>query len=101
MVRHPRRKPDSLFADRDYDHDVHRDQIRDRGTVPAIARRGTRHGTGPDTYHRVIERAFAWQHGFRRLRIRWERRTDIREASPKLPCCLITHRQLKSWCQPL
>ena len=44
-VGHPRRRPDSLFADRGYDHDIHREQVRARGIIPAIARRGTRHGT--------------------------------------------------------
>jgi hypothetical protein len=35
-------------------------------------------------------------HGFRRLRICWERRADIHEAFLKLACCLITLRQLGS-----
>jgi transposase len=38
--------------------------------VPAIARRGTRYGTGLGTYRWVVERTFAWLHGSRRLRIR-------------------------------
>ncbi|WP_231977508.1 IS5 family transposase [Streptomyces sp. 2323.1] len=97
-VGRPRRKPDSLFADRGYDHDIYRDQVRARGIVPAIARRGTLHGTGLGTYRWVVERSFAWPHGFRRLRIRWERRADIHEAFLKLACCLITHRQLGSLC---
>ncbi len=97
-VGRPRRKPDSLFADRGYDHDIYRDQVRARGIVPAIARRGTRHGTGLGTYRWVVERTFAWLHGFRRLRTRWERRADIHEAFLKLACCLITHRQLGSLC---
>jgi transposase len=97
-VGRPRRKPDSLFADRGYDHDVYRDQVRARGIVSAIARRGTLHGTGLGTYRWVVERTFAWLHGFRRLRIRWERRADIHEAFLKLACCLITHRQLSSLC---
>ncbi len=75
---------------------IHRDRLRERGIVPAIARRGTRHGSGLGTYRWVVERTFAWLHGFRRLRIRWERRADIREAFLKLACCLITHRQLSS-----
>jgi len=93
-VGRPRRRPDSLFAERD----IYRDQVRHRGIVPAIARRGTRYGTGLDTYRWVVERTFAWPHGFRRLRIRWERRTDIHEALLKLACCLINHRQLSSLC---
>ncbi|WP_406346525.1 IS5 family transposase [Streptomyces sp. NBC_01547] len=95
---HPRRKPDSLFADRGYDHDINRDQVRDRRIVPAVARRDTRHGTGLGTYRWVIERTFAWLPGFKRLRIRWERRADIHEAFLKLACCLITLRQINSLC---
>ncbi|MFJ4633806.1 IS5 family transposase [Streptomyces sp. NPDC088847] len=95
-VGRPRRKPDSLFADRGYDHDVYREQVCDRGIVPAIARRGTRHGTVLGTYRWVIEGSFAWLHGFRRLRIRWERRADIHEAFLKLDCCPVIHRQLSS-----
>jgi hypothetical protein len=55
-VGYPRRKPDSLFADRGYDHDIYRDQVRARGIVPAIARRNTRHGTGLGVYRWVVER---------------------------------------------
>ncbi|MFD8671185.1 IS5 family transposase [Streptomyces microflavus] len=95
-VGHPRRKPDSLFADRGYDRDIYRDQVRERRIVPAIARRGTLHGTGLGTYRWVVERSFAWLRGFKRLRIRWERRADIHEAFLKLACCLITHRQVLS-----
>ncbi|MFC4035053.1 IS5 family transposase [Streptomyces polygonati] len=95
---HPRRKPDSLFADRGYDHDIYREQIRARHIVLAIARRGTRHGTGLGTHRWVVERTFARLHGFKRLRIRWERRADIHEAFLKLACCLITLRQISSLC---
>ncbi|MFG3588752.1 IS5 family transposase [Streptomyces sp. NPDC047990] len=93
-VGRSRRNPDSLFADRDYDHDIYRDQVRAHGIVPAIARRGT----GLGTYRWVVKRSFAWLYGFRRLRIRWERRADIHEAVLKLACCLLTHRQLRALC---
>lgn len=95
-VGHPRRKRDSLFADRGYDHDIYRNQVRRRRVVPAIARCGTLHGAGLGTYRWVVERTFAWLHGFKRLRIRWERRADIHEAFLKLACCLITRRQIDS-----
>lgn len=100
-VGRPRRKRDSLCADRGYDHDIYRDQVRARGIVPVIARGGTLHGTGLGTYRWVVERSLAWLHGFRRLRIRWERRAGIHEAFLKLARCLITYRQLGSLCQPL
>jgi hypothetical protein len=55
------------FADHGYDRDTYRDQVRARGIVPAIARRGTLHGTGLGTYRWVV-----------------------------LACCPITHRQPSS-----
>ena len=66
----PRHKPDSLFADRSYDHDIYRDQVHARGTAPAIARRNTRHDTELDVYRKVMEQTFTWLHDFRRLRVR-------------------------------
>ncbi|TVZ78028.1 DDE family transposase [Streptomyces sp. BK340] len=57
-VGRPRRKPGSLFADRDYD--LYRDQVRARGIVPAIAHRGARRGTGLGAYRWVVERSFAF-----------------------------------------
>jgi transposase len=97
-VGRPRRRAVSLFADRGYDHDRYRREVRARGLVPVIARRGTVHGSGLGLYRWVVERTFAWLHGFRRLRVRWERPADMHEALLRLACCLITHRQLKSLC---
>ncbi|MFJ8848748.1 IS5 family transposase [Streptomyces cyaneofuscatus] len=96
----PRHKPQSVFADRGYDHDTYRDQVRARLILPVIARRGTAHGSGLGAYRWVVERTFAWLHGFKRLRVRWERRADIHEAFLKLACCLITHRQVLSLAGP-
>jgi hypothetical protein len=45
-----------------------------------IAERGRPHGTGLGIFRYVVERTIAWSHGFRRPRIRWERRDDIHEA---------------------
>ncbi len=81
----PRRKPQAVFADRGYDHDIYRDQVRARRIIPVIARRGTPHGSGLGVYRWVVERTFAWLHGFKRLRVRWERRADIHEASSSSP----------------
>jgi transposase len=97
-----RRRPAvALYADRGYDHDCYRKEVRARGVVSLIPRRGTGHGSGLGVHRWVVERTFAWLHGFRRLRVRWERRADIHEAFLKLACCLITHRRLSSFCQPL
>jgi hypothetical protein len=75
---------------------VRRDRLRlpDRappamepGVQPRIAKRGVPHGSGLGTVRRVVERAFAWLHGMRRLRTRYERRADIHEAFLNLGIC--------------
>jgi transposase len=88
-----------LFADRGYDHDKYRRLLRQRGIRPAIAERGKLHGTGLGTFRWVVERTISWLHGFRRLRIRWERHDDIHEAFLGLAVCLITYRHVRRLCQ--
>lgn len=78
---HHLRKPDSLFADRGYDHGIYRGQVGARRIAPAIARPGT----GLGTYHWVVERTFAWLHGFKRLRTRWEQRAESTKPF-SMPC---------------
>jgi transposase len=90
----PRRRPDSLYADRGYDHDTYRMQVREVGITPVIARRGEEHGSGLGMYRWVVEQAFALLHWFRRLRIRWEVRDDIHEAFLRLACAIICFRRM-------
>ena len=65
-------RPDALYADRGYDHDKYRKQVREAGIKPVIARRGEQHDSGLGVYRWVVEQGFALLHWFRRLRIRWE-----------------------------
>ncbi|ANP51082.1 transposase [Streptomyces griseochromogenes] len=97
-VGRPRRRPDALLADRGYDHDKYRRLVWRRGIRPVIAERGEPHGSGLGVFRWVVERTIAWLHGFRRLRIRWERRDDIHEAFLGLATCLITHRHVRRLC---
>ncbi|AIA07800.1 hypothetical protein DC74_7378 [Streptomyces noursei] len=97
-VGRPRHRPDTLFADRGYDHDKYRRLLRQRGIRPVIARRGKRHGSGLGIFRYVVERTISWLHGFRRLHIRWERRDDIHEAFLGLATCLITYRHVQRLC---
>jgi transposase len=87
-----------LFADRGYDHDKYRQLLRERGIRPVIAECGQPHGTGLGTLRWVVERTISCLHGFRRLRIRWERRDDIHEAFLGLAVCLITYRHAQRLC---
>ncbi|MGW6880878.1 IS5 family transposase [Streptomyces goshikiensis] len=98
LVGRPRRRPDSLLGDRGYDHDKYRRLAWALGIKPVIARRGVPHGSGLGVHRWVVERTIAWLHGFRRLRIRWERRDDIHEAFLGLATCLITHRHVQRLC---
>ncbi|WP_240653723.1 IS5 family transposase [Streptomyces sp. AcE210] len=98
VVGRPRRRPDMLFADRGYDHDKYRRLLWQRGIRPVIAERGHPHGTGLGVFRWVVERTISWLHGFRRLRIRWERRDDIHEAFLGLATCVITHRHVQRLC---
>jgi transposase len=90
----PRQRPRELFADRGYDHDKYRRQLRARGITPRIARRGIAHGSGLGRHRWVVERGFAWLHAFKRLRTRYEQRADIHLGLLQLACALICYRQL-------
>jgi transposase len=88
-VGHPRQRPDELYADRAYDSDPHREEIKKRGMVPHFARRRTAHGSGLGIYRWVVERTAAWLHGFRRLRLRTDRNATVHEAFLALGSALI------------
>nr|WP_229928889.1 IS5 family transposase [Kitasatospora xanthocidica] len=98
LVGRPRRRPEVLLADRGYDHDKYRRLVWKQGIKPVIARRGVAHGSNLGAYRWVVECTIAWLHGFRRLRVRWERRDDIHEAFLGLATCLITHRHVQRLC---
>jgi transposase len=95
-VGRPRRRPERVTADRGYDHDKYRRELRRRRIQPEIARRQTEHGSGLGRYRWVVERTFAWLHQFKRLLVRYDRRHEIHEAFLALGCCLICYRRLSN-----
>jgi transposase len=94
----PRRRPKVLLADRGYDSQPHRQELRARGIRPIIAKRNTPHDSGLGGERWVVERTLAWLHQYRRLRIRYERRADIHQAFLTLARSLICYRQIKPFC---
>jgi len=94
----PCKRPKRLYGDRAYDSQPHRQQLRQRGIQPSLARRRTEHGSGLGVYRWVVERTISWLHQFRRLKIRHERRADIHEALLTLGCVLICWNFLSSFC---
>jgi transposase len=95
-VGRPRRRPERVTADRGYDHDKYRRQLRARGIRPEIARRPTEHGSGLGRARWVVERTFAWLHNFKRLLVRYDRRHEIHAAFLAIGCCLVCFRRLEN-----
>ncbi|WP_133061897.1 hypothetical protein [Streptosporangium minutum] len=89
-----RRRPKTLYADRAYDHDRYRRQLREKRIEPIIPRRGTPHGSGLGVHHWVVEQTIALLHWLRRLRIRREIRDDIHGALMTLASDVICRRRL-------
>ena len=85
----PRCRPDCLLGDRAYDAEAIRQGLRVRRIRPLLARRYVGHGSGLGRWRWVVERTFSWLNQFRRLRIRYEKRSDIHEPFLLLGCILI------------
>ena len=90
----PKRKPKYLLADRGYDSDPHRRQLRARGIEPVIGRRNTGHGSGLGRFRWPVERTISWLHQFRRLRSRWEKLPAMHDAFLQLAAAIICLRKL-------
>jgi transposase len=85
----PRHRPEAVLGDRGDDSEPHREALRARRIEPILAKRNTEHGSGLGLYRWVVERTHAWLHQNRRLRVRYERRSDIHEAFLTIGCVLI------------
>ncbi len=88
----PRRRPTKLHADKGYDYPRCRRALRARGIVPRIARRGIESRERLGRYRWVVERTLSWLNRFRRLKVRYERRSDIQAGFLVLACaCICWH----------
>jgi len=91
----PRKRPAKLHADKAYDFPRCRQALRKRGITPRIARRGIDSSEKLGRHRWVVERTLAWLARYRRLSVRYERRSDIHEAFLHLGCSLICLNYLK------
>jgi transposase len=73
----PRKRPAKLHGDKRYDHRPCRLALRRRGITPRIARRGIESSQRLGRHRYVVERSLAWLVGYRRLQVRYDRRSDI------------------------
>jgi transposase len=90
----PKQRPDELYGDRAYDSEPHREGLRARGIAPKLAKRRTGHGSGLGVFRWVVERTFAWLHGFRKLRLVTEKNLDMQYAFLTLAVSVICYRLL-------
>jgi transposase len=87
-----------VLGDRGYDAETIRRALRARHIVPLLAMRRTTHCSGLGRWRWVVERMFAWLDQFRRLRVRYDKRSDIHKAFLSLGCALICWQSLrKTW----
>lgn len=93
-VGHPVEKPEAVQADRAYDSSSVRALLGWLGIEPLIAKRNTEHGSGLGKSRWVVERTISWLRGFRRLRVRFDRRDDIHCAWNALAIATICWRIL-------
>ncbi|MFD7528668.1 IS5 family transposase [Streptomyces sp. NPDC059849] len=91
----PRRRPEALLGDKGYDSNPNRDALRKRRILPVISYKGRPNIKGLGKLRYVVEQTFALLHHFKRIAVRWERRTELHDAFVTLACGLICWRRLK------
>ncbi|WP_425284015.1 IS5 family transposase [Methylobacterium phyllostachyos] len=93
----PRKRPSGLHADKTYDHRRCRQALTRRRIQHRIARRGSESSQRLGRRRWVVERTLAWFARFRRLAIRYERRSDIHLAFSMLAAALVVRRFIERW----
>ncbi|WP_405816516.1 hypothetical protein OG241_18055 [Streptomyces sp. NBC_01390] len=86
--------PDSLLGDKGYDSNPNRRELRKRRILPVISRKSAPNIKGLGKPRYVVEQTFALLHQFKRLAVRWEHRTELRDPFVSLACILICCRRL-------
>lgn len=76
----PRTHPDMIYADQGYDSESIRQSLHSQNIKPAVARRGTDHGSSLQRIRWVVESAITWLEWLRRLRSRYAPSDDVRDA---------------------
>ena len=80
------RTPGKLLGDQAYDSEGHEALLRRLGLPPQFAQRGRVHGSGLGKGRYVVEQTIAAVRQNRRLKVRYERRSDIHQAFLTLAC---------------
>lgn len=89
-----RRKPTKLRADKGYDYPELRCWLRNRSITPKIARRGIESSERLGRYRWKVERSISWLFNYRRLNVRYERKSRHFAAFLSLAATLICYKRL-------
>lgn len=92
--RAPRRRPAKLHGDKAYPSRDQRRRLRERGIGVRLARPGTESSHRLGSHRYKIERSIAWPGSYRRLNVRWERKTSTFPAMLGIACVLICYKHL-------
>lgn len=84
------------YGDRGYDSQMHEERLRWMGVEPVFAQRGEPRGSGLGKHRYVVEQTIAAVHQNRRLKVRYERRSDIHQAFLTLACIKVCWYRLDS-----
>jgi transposase len=79
----------TVFADKGYDAEHHRDLCRQFGAEPQIHKRGRPHGSGLGKRRWPVERSNAWLLENKRLALRYDRLDFIMQSLLQTACILL------------
>jgi putative transposase len=91
-----KRHPQNLCVDKGYAGKPADKQMRDRGYIPHVPKKGTPHQSRHKTKGRarrwVVERTHSWMNNYRKLRVRYEKKVANFEALLHLAIAIICWR---------
>jgi transposase len=84
----------TVFADKGYDAERHREPCRRFGAEPDIHKRGQPHGSGSGKRRWPVERSSAWVPENRRLALRYDRLGFVIQSLLQAACIFLVARRL-------
>ena len=90
----PRRRPVKLHADKAYDQPALRREVRRRGIIVRIARKGIESSQRLGRHRWIVEACLAWLQRNRRLVRRYDRKPEHFQAFADLGCTPLCYRRL-------
>jgi len=94
IVSRPMKKKQNLCLDKGYDFPEIERQVVKRRYVPHIRHRGEKERHGGKRRRWVVERTNSWHNRFRKLLIRYEKKSENYLGLVQLACCVIVYRRI-------